>query len=300
MVSISTLEQLDCRMPPEVLKKFNARKDSFQMMPDAAVQALELVKDPSCELSLVARTIEKDVKLSTSILTVANSPIYSPGRPITSVRDAIINVGFRQCQTLIQACCARSLMQSVSVDRATGDAVIHHCLATAAFSSSINKTVGLGFQGEEFTAGLLHDLGRLLIGALFPEEFQALHRVQVLDTAESLLQEQEIIGTDHTVVGCYFGIANRLPNELKEAIRFHHTPEFATCAPELTAATAVADKLASHYVNHGVSDYDIVGNPYLGAFEESCGQEATGNLKTRIADVFEMAEGILSSFASSN
>ena len=64
------------------------------MMPEAATKALEMVKDPSCEIGLVARTIERDVKLAASILSVANSAIHSPGRPIAVVRDAVLNVGF--------------------------------------------------------------------------------------------------------------------------------------------------------------------------------------------------------------
>lgn len=298
MVSISTLGKLDCSMPPEVLKNFNAKKDEFQMMPESAAKALELVKDPSCELAIVANTIERDIKLSSSILTVANSPIYSPGRPITSVRDAIIHVGFKKCQTLIQACCAKSLMQSVAVDRVAGDLILLHCLATAAFTTSLNKNLGLGFQGEEFTAGLLHDLGRLLLGSLFPDQFKALHRVQMQSNAESLSQEHEIIGTDHTVMGCYFAIANRLPDELTQAIRFHHTPEeVPDCS--LTAATAVASHMADHLEKGNNSPYDIASNPHLSAIQSSCGLEKRAQLQANCDQVFDVAGQILASFSNS-
>lgn len=298
MVSISTIGDLNCSMPPVVLRKFNANKDDFQMIPESAAQALELIKDPSCELAVVARAIEKDVKLSASILTVANSPLYSPGRPITCVRDAIINVGFRQCHSLIQACCAKSLMQAVPVDRVAGEAIIRHCLYTASFASAMNRSLSLRFQGEEFTAGLLHDLGRLLLGALFPESFPALHEVQRLGTVESLKLEEEIIGTDHAVVGCYFAIANRLPEELTEAIRFHHEPEAATCAPKLTATTAVAAELSAQCLTNSDDAYDVADNPYLPAFAVAYGQEKRDELESKIASIVELAAEILSSLHS--
>jgi len=295
MVSISMLGDLNCSIPPKILKRFNAKKDEFQMMPEAASKALQMVKDPSCEVALVARTIEKDIKLSASILTLANCPLYSAGRPITCVRDAIINVGFRQCQTLIQTCCAKSLMQSVAIDQAVGEIVMQHCLATAAIASSMNKHLGLSFQGEEFTAGLLHDLGRMLLGALFPEELPKLHEIQMQSTADSLLQEQEMIGTDHALLGCYFAIANRLPDELAEAIRFHHSPMEATCEPRLTATTAVAAEMADHLLAESGEEYDVALNAHVSVFEESCGYEQRANLEIESPNILAAAIEILSS-----
>ena len=138
MVNISTLERLDCSLSPTIVGQLNSRKDEFQMMPQAAAEALKLVKDPSCQIGLVASTIERDVKLAASILAVANSAIYSPGRPIAVVRDAVINVGFHHCQGLIHACCAKSLMQSVKIEpQSARDLLLRHRLATASFRAIV-------------------------------------------------------------------------------------------------------------------------------------------------------------------
>ena len=102
---------------------------------------------------------------------------------------------------MIHTCCAKSLLQSVQIEpESARDALLNHSLTTAAIASALNQNLELSFQGEEFTAGLLHDLGRLLLAALFPEEFCALDALQALETPESLSEEQALVGTDYCVV----------------------------------------------------------------------------------------------------
>lgn len=293
------LEQLECGLSPQITSQLNARKDEFQMMPEAATKALEMVKNPSCDIGLVARTIERDVKLAASILAVANSPIYSPGRPIAAVRDAVINVGFRQCQNLIQACCAKSLMQTVQIDPVSArDQLLNHSIATAAIAAALNEKLRLGYSGEEFTAGLLHDLGRLLMGALFPEQFAELDRIQSQETSASLPEEESLVGTDHCAVGCFFAITNRLPDQLAEAVRFHHTPERATLDPKLTATIAVADSLANHLVLGQGADCDLSLVPGMATLEANIGPDVVSRLSGILEAVLEQSAECVNAMSS--
>ena len=293
------LERLECSLSSQITSQLNARKDEFQMLPEAATKALEMVKDPSCEIGLVARTIERDVKLASSILSVANSPIYSPGRPIAVVRDAVINVGFRQCQNLIHACCAKSLMQSVKIEPASArDALLDHSLSTAAIASALNEKLQLGFHGEEFTAGLLHDLGRLLLAALFPDQFCDLDQIQAQETPNSLTEETQLVGTDHTSVGCFFAIMNRLPDQLAEAVRFHHTPEQATLDPKLTATIAVADCLSNHAAcSPEVSECDLSSITGLTTLEAQIDTASASRIGEIIHAVIEESAECVSSLS---
>ena len=255
------------------------------------MRALELVRDPSCDLSVVAATIERDVKLSASILAAANSIIYSPGRPICAVREAIVQVGLCQCQTLIQSCCAKSMMQSMPIGHEVRDGLLKHSLTTASFATAMNRQLELGFRGEEFAAGLLHDVGRLLLGVMYPEQLEA---ILPDSSTESVATEQAILGTDHSVVGCHFAISNRLPDGLAESIRYHHAPERAEIARELTAIVAIADHLANRRELNRDADIEVLHDTMVQAF----GQEMPAKFKECQSSIIDWAETAYASFST--
>lgn len=290
-MKISTLDRLDCVPPRKVSELLESRKDEFQMMPEAAAQALELVKNPSCKIALVAKTIERDVNLATGIISMSNSPMFSAGLPITNVRDAVIHVGFRQCQNLIHASCAKSLMQKANVGfKAERKLLLSHSLATAGVATQLNRMFELGLRGEEFTAGLLHDVGRLLLAAFYPDEFVELNQLQSLESAEALVREQELVGVNHAAMGCLFAISNRIPEELAEAIRFHHEPHLARQNPKLTAVVSLADSLAN-----SEKEFDETQCPGLDAVRQIYGDGVAANIVESLPTVLTEA---LSSFVS--
>ena len=175
MVSMSTISQLDCALPPKLALRLRQCSKELQMMPEAASKALALTRDPNCSIGRFAEIVEKDVKLASSILALSNSPFYSPGRPIGDIREAVVHVGFRQCQNLIQASCAKSLMQKLSAGESKKrKAILDHSLCTAMISVELCKILKLNLHGEEFSAGLMHDIGRLLLLVLCPDEYAEL------------------------------------------------------------------------------------------------------------------------------
>ncbi len=264
MVSMSTIGQLDCALPPKMAMKLRECSKELQMMPEAASQALALIQQPDCSIAQFAQIVEKDVKLAASILSLSNSPFYSPGRPIGNVREAVVQVGFRQCQNLIQASCATSLMQRLSDGEARSrKAVLNHSLTTAMVSVELSKVLGLTLHGVEFTAGLMHDIGRLLLSVLLPEEYKQLENCDFIEQNWSDEAERATFGTDHTVLGCMFAVNNSLPDPICEAIRFHHSPERAQMSPALTALTAAADDIANFIARQDGTAYSADDNAAL-------------------------------------
>ncbi|MCA9184111.1 MAG: HDOD domain-containing protein [Pirellulaceae bacterium] len=258
MVSISVLQHLDCGLPLEIGTKLDAKKNELQMLPDAAAEALELVKDPNCTIAKFASVVERDVKLAADILALANSVMYSPGRPIASLQEAVVYVGFKKCQNIILSSCAASMMQKLGDEqRSVRDALWQHSLTTAVVAAQLNKCLSLGFQGEEFTAGLLHDFGRLLLSALVPAKFSEFDRVSFDEAHSPTELEREHISTDHAAVGCAFVVNNRLPEELAEAVRYHHEPRRGKVAAKLVAATALSDEIANYVHRDSNEPFDL-------------------------------------------
>jgi HD-like signal output (HDOD) protein len=142
-------------------------------------------------------------------------------------------------------------------------ALWHHGAVTAALCTRINRAGRLGFTGEEYAAGLLHDLGRVLI-ALADRECLAL--ADVMDFREEgdvLGRERAAIGADHCALGAWFGELSSLPSQLVTAIRHHHAPERAP-EPRLAALVSAADHMANYLHSRlDPAGYDAAANAGL-------------------------------------
>src|SRR5205085_550931 len=100
----------------------------------------------------------------TAILRISNSVVYAGGMPAVKLQQAVVRLGMRPCQNLIVAIGMRSLFrQMASATSLQCELLWHHGYLVAALSRQINRAFRLGFDGEEFSAGLLHDLGRILL-----------------------------------------------------------------------------------------------------------------------------------------
>lgn len=263
----------DLAPPPELATRLAKRADQLRMLPAVAVEALEIAKDPECSIAEFAAVVERDVKLATDMLKIANSALYSPTTPIVNLHRAVLRLGFRECQYLIMTASIASLMNRIPLEQEWIRSVLwRHSFNTALLSIHLNRTFHFGFQGEEFTAGLMHDFGRTLLAVVAPEQFQDVDPMEFIESADLLDYEQEILGTDHCRLGAWYAIQQELPAPLPEVILLHHQPELAQKGRKLTTLIAVADHMANH----------------LQRFEEAAGYDA--NTNPFWADMAEMAD----------
>jgi HD-like signal output (HDOD) protein len=271
--SLDRLEIDEIVIPPTVKDCLEERLQKLQMLPEIAQQALEMIKDPDCTIRSLARLIEQDIKLATEMLRMANSAIYSQGRVVATLTEATMRMGLQQCKNLILTSSFASLIENFSLEEEwVRDLLWRHGLVTAVFCSNINRTLKAGFQGEEFTAGLIHDVGRILLATALPERFLQADAVDFREQGSQLLRNEfEILGTTHTEVGAWFARQNRLPDCLVAAIRYHHFPTRPSRDQRLAALVAVADDVANFVQCHQSGEgYDFNQNPFIDCLED-CG-----------------------------
>lgn len=144
-----------------------------------------------------------------------------------------------------------------------------HSITTAITSVQLNRLLGLGFHGEDFTAGLIHDFGRMLLAASDPEWFEEFDDMDFDETGDVTFSEREALGTDHCEVGAWYAEVNRLPLELKEVMLTHHGDRPTIINPRLTALTRASDHIAN-YIHQlsSAADYPYRENPGLLQLEE--------------------------------
>ena len=261
-VTITVVSQMTVQTcsPPEKLKQaLLKRSDELAMLPAVATEALELAQDPDCVASEFAGVIERDVKLATEILSLSNSVYFAASSPVVSLRQAVVRLGLRQCRNLILTSSAASLMKSMPLEQEWVREVIwQHSFRTAKVAGYINKQLRMGFEGEEFTAGLLHDFGRLLLAVAAPESFAKADPLAFVEDGQCLTAENEILGIDHCAFGAWFATHNGLPRALVASIELHHLPETHHPDGRLISLVAAADHIANHFQRYeAATDYDV-------------------------------------------
>ena len=283
-------------LPPEALRRsLYSRSDELSMLPAVANEALALAKDPNCTTGQFAAVVERDVELAAEILALANCPVFSAGASIANLRQAIVRLGFRQCRNLILTSSASSLIKSLPLEQEwMRELLWQHSFTTATACLHLNRTLNLGFQGEEFTAGLLHDFGRLLLAIAAPDSYADVDRLDFDESEDVLQRERDLLGTDHAGFGAWFAKENGLPRSLNAAIRYHHQPDIEHEDERLIALVAAGDDIANHIQRYNEPHgYDVSANRGIKqlsakfgiAFDEQFGGIANTLIEEIIRDI---------------
>ena len=266
MRSPPVIHGVDVTPPPAILAKSKKKGGRLLMLPDVASKAMQIGRNPHCTIEDFTSVVGRDVKLAADVLKIANSVLYSPRSPIINLHRAVVRLGFRECQNLILTSSIASMVYKVAMEQEWLRTVLWwHSLTTGLLATYINRSFQIGFQGEEFTAGIIHDIGRTLLAVFSPEDFPEVDPMSFDETPDILRQEFALVGTDHCRLGAWFALQNDLPTPIPEVILRHHRPDLATGeSRKLTALVAVADHMANYLQRMGDSDgYDPQHNPGL-------------------------------------
>ncbi|HPQ69298.1 MAG TPA: HDOD domain-containing protein [bacterium] len=193
-------------------------------IPTTLVRVLRVVQSEDTDAKDLAKVVYVDQALAAKILKVANSALYSLPRKVNDIERAVALLGFNEVRDL-------SLSISVfdSLYLPTGGAYWNrakfweHCFVVAYLTRELARNMGLE-GGNAFSAGLLHDLGKLIQDRYFPIVFrQIIERVDA-EQLRFIDIETALFGTDHGVIGGYLlGLWN-LPDELVAGVSNHHHP----------------------------------------------------------------------------
>ena len=234
--------ELVARLEQKVL----ALVGNMPTLPDVATRAIAVADDPNTKFADFASLIEGDVAIATSLLRVANSAIYSGGAQAAKLHQAVVRLGMFQCKNLIVAVGMKGLIWKMAGDeKKQCEALWHHGYVTGTLCHQLSRAFRLMLDEAAFSAGLLHDLGRILLLLADPECFQRAGAMDFQEAPGVLERERAAIGIDHCALGGWFGEHSNLPDTLLQAMRLHHDPASLE-ANNLVALVATADHMANH------------------------------------------------------
>lgn len=212
-------------------------------LPDIYFRIAEVLENPYSSSSKVGEVVGKDPSLSAKLLKLVNSPFYGYPSKIDSISRAVCIIGANDLTTLALGISVLNSFEDVPEELMNMRGFWRHsitCGVAARFLAS--RRPGLT-EERFFIAGLLHDIGRLVIIRGLPDAFtKALYLSRNQETP-LYKAERVILSFDHAVVGGFLFKEWRLPSSLERAIRFHHSPQTATNTLE-PAIIHVADIIA--------------------------------------------------------
>ena len=199
------------------------------------------------------RVIKPDPALTANLLRVANSAYFNCPRKVTGIRHAIVLMGTRQVyEAAASASFALVIPGNLLGYGIRASEFWLHSMSVAMLSQRLARELRLDTSDQTYTAGLLHDIGKLVIGVFLADSArEVLHLMRDKDLS-FIDAEHQALGTDHAMVGATLAERWRLPREVVEVVRHHHAPDEGVPgqSQRLVDLVHVADSL-SHSLGYG-------------------------------------------------
>ncbi len=266
-------------------------------LPQVFLRISQLVDDPQSSLSDIAKAASHDPAFTLRMLRVANSAFYGFPSAIDTVDRAVSVIGTTQMRNLALSMSVASSFAGLPNDLVTMDNFWRHSLYCALIARALAREVRGCDPSAVFTAGLLHDIGELVLFNRLPEKARA-SLLLVLDEADDLpvyRAEQRIIGFDHAEVGGELAKRWGLPELLVECIACHHDIGRADRHPRETALVHLANILAqmAELDLHAMDDVPPVDPAawVLTGLDESIVEQVVYEARREIAETHELFFG---------
>lgn len=221
------------------LESLDKKMQRLPSLPVVVTDILAMIQRGDVNLHSLDEKLSKDQALSAQTLRIANSAFYGFSRNIGSIKEAVVILGIHAIRNLVTAAGIINQFSPDSSARLNRAMFWQHSIGTSIAARVMAKRTGLD-QEIAFTAGLLHDVGKLILDTYFPEHYEKVQRYQKEHDCLLRDAEEAVLGFDHTVVGGRVAKLWKLPSLIVDVIESHHQSEKNATHP-LVALVHCAD-----------------------------------------------------------
>ncbi len=230
----------------EVLSKLN-RVESLPTLPSIAAHIFKIASNPNSSADDLTTIIVNDPPLTSKLLKIVNSAFYGFPQKIGAVKQAVAILGMDEIMDLSFGLAAANVFQVRAIEGLWDPKQLwHHSVCAAIITQDLCKRLKKYQRLGAFTAGLLHDFGKIFLTQNFPELYGQVHVNGTKQELPLFELEEEKFGLDHATIGEFLASHWNLPDALVQGIAFHHQPFSASSHSELAAVVGLADYLHYH------------------------------------------------------
>jgi putative nucleotidyltransferase with HDIG domain len=230
--------------PPSIKSMVQAVPRSLGSYGPVLAEIEAALQSPQCNLNSIGDAIQKDPDLTARLLRLANSPFFGFANRLSTVAEAVSLLGIQQIEDMIVASSVLEQFKGVPEQLVNMDSFWRHSLAVGICARLLAMERRLPKPDKFFVAGLLHDVGRLV---LFSQATDQAKKVFECSQAEKILlrdAEKKVLGYDHQQIAAELLQSWSYPNALVQAVAFHHAP--GSSVAKLDASVV---HVADHLVN---------------------------------------------------
>ncbi len=205
---------------------------------------LDLVLNEQRYSAQIGEIISRDPSLTSRLLRLVNSVYYGLSTPVTTIEDAVFYLGIRQIRQLVLVTPVIEDFQKLTLQCVfPWREFWQHCIGTGILTHEIAGLAQAVPEESDYIAGLVHDVGKIVMAWAFPDHFAEIHRLAILGTEDLVEIENRVLGMDHAELGALYLERHRLSELLIQTVRYHHSPEKARSHAQMVASVQIADLL---------------------------------------------------------
>jgi len=241
-----------------LIEKYFGEIDNLPTLPYIVIQLLEKMRNPDPDIEELADLIMTDQVLTTQMISMVNSAFWGLSREITSIRETIIYLGLRQIENLVYSV---SLANTFERDAPLLKRVRfwEHSFGCAMFSRIIAKKIGYEDEEVAYLAGLLHDIGEVILALYLSDKFEKIVELVMDQEITFIKAETKVLGINHTDLGEWLVLKWKLSVPLSKVISSHHDVETCTEDPVLTCIVRLADLICIyHQLDFGITESENI------------------------------------------
>jgi len=213
-------------------------------LPITSRRIMQIVENPQATAKQVIEVIKTDQALAADVIRMANSAGLGYRVPCNSIETGVVRIGFKRVRALaLRSFASGPLSRRLNGYRMEGKALWDHALTTAKYSEYIAREISYPDPEDAYVAGLLHDMGKLLLDQYVLDDYQKIVRMMIQEEKPLWVIEEKLFGIDHAVIGGLMAEKWKLPTKLAEGIRFHHMPTLSKRHRVMVTVVHVANAL---------------------------------------------------------
>lgn len=226
------------------------RVGDLPAMPTIVHEALRLTDDPNAGMHDIDLVLQRDPALAARLLRVSNSPYYGMRQYVGTLKLALVVLGIREIRNIILGVTVFDALRDDKTEQLFLRDFWPHSLMTGGVAARLAERFPLGLKSEAFLAGLLHDIGKLLLARCLPQQYLPMYEQAATGSEPIQAIERDTFGFTHADAAAALARHWSFPAALSDAISLHHaraTRPLSTAAdPPLAAITRLANCIVNH------------------------------------------------------